>query len=123
MNTSTGAAAAERFASDLAIKYADSPLNAADMEDDFREFLQLVRESPAERADLVTLFIDTLIGHRPSPDWLVAYCMRVLRWPEIRAAAEAEVRKKSPVTLSDAWDVLTAYGDDWTGRELFARVE
>lgn len=110
---------AERLLEDLMVEYADSPLIARTMEDDIRRFLQLVQESPAERASFVELFIEMLSGRRPSPDWLVAYCMRVLRWPEVRSAAEEEIRKGSPSTLSDARDVLTAYGDDWTGSGLF----
>ncbi len=99
-----------------------TPLSATNLEDDFQEFLQTLQNSPANRSDLALLLIETITGQRPSPEWLVAYCMRVLRWPEVRAAAEAEVRKNLPRTLSDAWDVLTAYDDDWTGSELFARV-
>jgi hypothetical protein len=123
MSRSGGIAAAERLLSEIVIKYATSPLVACDMEKDLQQFLQLVQQSHAERESFVVMFNEMISGQRRSPDWLVAYCMRVLRWPEVHAAAEAAIRKGVPSTLSDARDVLTAYGDEWTGSDLFTHVK
>jgi len=123
MSTSDILAAAEQLLAEILIKYSDSPLNASDMEDDLQRFLQVVQESPEERSGFAAMFIDMLSGRSRSPEWLVAYCMRALRWPEVRAAAETEIQKKLPLTLSDARDVLTAYEDEWTGSDLFTRMK
>lgn len=122
MSTASTLAAAERLLSDMLVRYADSPLDARDMESDFQRFLQLIQSAPSHREHFATMFVDMLSGRRGSPEWLVAYCMRVLRWPEILQAADAEIRKRSPSTMSTARDVLTAYGDEWTGNEIFEIV-
>ena len=118
----SGLTAAEQLLSEMLEKYANSPLRASDMEDDLQQFLHLVQRSATERAAFVAMFNEMVTGQRRSPEWLVAYCMRVLRWPEVRAVAEAETQRAQPSTLSEAWDVVSAYGDDWSGSGLFMHL-
>jgi len=119
----SGIVVAEQLLSEILEKYADSPLRAEEMEGDLQRFLHLVQRSAMERTAFVAMFNEMVRGKRRSPEWLVAYCMRVLRWPEVREVADAEARNASPATLSEAWDVVTAYGDDWSGSGLFRQVK
>jgi len=112
---------AERQLAEMLRKYPDSPLRARDIEEDLQRFLRLVEASNDAREAFVAMFNDIVFGCRDAPEWLVAYCMHELRWPEILATAEAEVRRGRPSTLSVASEVLDSYQDDWVGRDLFAR--
>lgn len=112
---------AERQLAEMLLKYPDSPLRVGDIEEDLQRFLRLVEASSDEREAFAALFNDIVSGRRDAPEWLVAYCMHELRWPEIRVTAQLEVRRGLPSTLSVASEVLDSYEDDWVGRELFAR--
>jgi hypothetical protein len=121
MPDSTRFVEAERQLAEMVRKHPDSPLRARDMEGDLSRFLQLVEESQGERDVFVSLFSEIVRGLRDAPEWLVAYCMHVLRWPEVLVVAEEELRRGHPSTLSVASEVADAYRDDWSGRELFDR--
>ena len=58
---------------------------------EYQRVLDYIQIHPEERSVIVQAFRDTLIGTSgPSPAniYLVRFCMRVLKWPEIKAAAE-----------------------------------
>ncbi len=112
---------AQRLLAEMERKYADSPLKARDMEADFQAFLSLVERSGESRDAFVSLFTEILNAARTAPEWLVAYCMHALRWPEVLAVAERERRRGQPATLSLAVEVVDAYSDDWVGKDLFDR--
>ncbi len=121
MQPSTQLTEAEEQLAQMGLKYADSPLRAGEMEPDLRRFLDLVAQSKIDRDGFVRLFSEMITGVRDAPEWLVAYCMHALRWPEVLAVAEKEVQRGRPATLSGASEVVDAYSDDWFGRELFDR--
>ena len=57
----------------------------------YQRALDYIRDNPDDHAVVVQTFRDTVIGASgPSAAsiYLVRFCMRVLKWPEIRAAAE-----------------------------------
>jgi hypothetical protein len=95
------------------------------METGLSEVLDLIQDNPTERPGFAQSFIEMLQGQRASPEWLISYCMRTLRWPEIRRAAEAVVSSGHPKLLSLAWEVVDTYDhdDDWPGQHLFDRYD
>lgn len=123
MNTPTPALSQfERLVQELLARFPSSPLVARTMEPGLSEVLELLQDNPAERPQFARRFIDMLEGRRPSPEWLIAYCMRTLRWPEIEHAAEAVRAAGDPDLLSQAWEVLDAYeNEEWAGADLFDR--
>lgn len=114
---------ARRLIQDLLLQFPDTPLRAADMEPALSGVLALIHDNPSERGQFARVFIEMLHGEQDSPEWLIAYCMRALRWPEVQRVAEAVRVAGEPRLLSLAWEVLDAYedGDDWVGVHLFAR--
>jgi hypothetical protein len=110
-----------RLIDDLRTQFPDSPLQAGEMESGFSEILELIQAAPHERHKFVNLFIDMLRGRQPSPEWLIAYCMRTLRWPEVREAAEQLADSDNSLILSQAREVLRSYEDEWLGQKLFDR--
>jgi|GEM_PF-6125564 len=121
MQHSTQLTEAHQQLAQMERKYSESPLKAGEMEADLQRFLQLVRQSEGDRDGFVCMFSKIVTGARGAPEWLVAYCMHALRWPEVLAVAENEVRRGHPATLSVASEVVDAYSDDWFGRDLFDR--
>jgi len=109
---------------ELLARFPDSPLVARTMEASLSELLELIQNSPAQRSDFARIFVAMLQGEQESPEWLIAYCMRTLRWPEVERAAEAVRRAGDPRKVSLAWEVLGAYeaDDDWDGAHLFDRT-
>src|SRR5262249_26296571 len=47
------------------------------------EIIKLVESNPEKRPTFVRCFSDLVLGRRPAPYLLVAFCMRRLRFPEI----------------------------------------
>ncbi|WAS96012.1 hypothetical protein [Nannocystis punicea] len=113
----------ERLVQDLFDQFPDSPLVAGTMESGLSAILELIQDNPGERPEFARCFIDMLVGERPSPEWLIAYCMRTLRWPEVLRAAEDALASGDPYALSLAAEVFDAYeeDDEWVGAHLFAR--
>lgn len=113
----------ERLVQDLFEQFPVSPLVARTMETGLASVLELVRENPAERSEFAQRFIEMLEDKRPSPEWLIAYCMRTLRWPEVKLAAERVIASSDPHALSLAAEVLDTYAEDdeWPGAHLFDR--
>ncbi len=114
---------ARRLIQDLLLQIPYTPLRAADMEPALSGVLALIHDNPSERGQFAHIFIEMLHGKQDSPEWLIAYCMRTLRWPEVQQVAEAVRAAGEPKLLSLACEVLDAYddGEDWVGVHLFAR--
>ena len=89
------------------------------MKADLDELLAAVRTAEASRSSIAGLFCEIVRGRRDAPEWLVAYCMHALRWPEVLEVAREEQRRGDPATLSQASEVVDAYERDWVGIELF----
>lgn len=114
---------ASRLIQDMLGQFPSSPIDAGELEPRLSEILTLIMENPLEREQFVRLFVNMLQGQHESPEWLIAYCMRTLRWPEIKQAAEAVRVSNDAKRLPLAWEVLDAYEDDdeWFGVHLFKR--
>jgi hypothetical protein len=73
---------------------------------EYQRVVQYIQDHPKDHKIVVQTFRDTVIG-TPAPHaasiYLVRFCMRALKWPEIRAVAEEAYK-------SDAGNA--AWGDE-----------
>ena len=121
--TTSSIATALRLIQDMALEYPETLLNAGDAEPALSRIFDVIQENTSEREAFARIFGEMLDGERDSPEWLIAYCMRTLRWPEVSQAAEVVRASGDPAKLSLAWEVLDAHeeDEDWFGAHLFAR--
>lgn len=94
--------------------------SADEDEAEFIAFLALIQRNDVPRGEFVQLFQAMIRDEIPAPAWLIAFCMHVLRWPEVRQIALEECRLWKPATLSIASEVLDAYDEDWFGALIFS---
>lgn len=96
----------------------DSPDNASDDEPQLLRILALVSD-PQNRDASVRIFRQMLLGLRPTHEWLIPFCMRTLRWPEIADAARELTGAEGSVMPRLARDTLDAYDEQWDGDLIF----
>jgi hypothetical protein len=68
---------------------AEPKADCAEMEPAFLGIIRLVQNNPSDRSYFVEQFIQIAVGTIPAPWEMAPYCMRELRFPEVRAAIEA----------------------------------
>jgi hypothetical protein len=64
-----------------------------DLEPYFLKFLQLVKGNPEHRGFFVELFTLIATSKLPAPSDLVPYCMRELRYPEVKSAVQIHMHE------------------------------
>ena len=96
----------------------------AEAEPYMRELLNLVKSHPALRPRFEIAFLDMVRAHgdhariSPYAIEILEFCMHDLRWPTIRAAAEAVARSsRDPNTPRRMQFVIDAFENTWAGEE------
>jgi hypothetical protein len=99
--------------------------NIQDIEPVLISILELIKIHPHDRDLFVKLFIDVFEGRIPSPDYLLPFCMRELKYAEIKAwifeqmnedcSSERFVRRMNYVS-----HIIHAFDDDiWEDAEMW----
>jgi len=86
--------------------------------------LKFIESRPSERSKFVGCFLDLATARKHSTPYLVPFCMRTLRYPEVLAAVEAALaagvrRFHDPRKWPWLYDVQDAYRETWDDSALF----
>ena len=105
-------------------EYSDSKM----MEPVFIELLSCLQEGHPDRNALVRAVVEVIRRLPKGSDEAVSFCMHVLRWPEVKSAAEDELRKVAGVLVTSRKarileDIVKSFSDDWSGRECYSCFE
>jgi hypothetical protein len=105
-------------------EYSDSRM----MEPVFIELLSCLQKDGVDHDDLVSAVVEVVRGLPKGSDEAVSFCMHVLRWPEVKIAAEDEFKKASGSLMTSRRagiyeDIIEAFSDDWSGRECYTYFE
>ena len=77
---------------------ADTPESSVpDLEPHLLAILNLAKENLDQRGLLVRCFVSLVDGSRVLSNWIVLFCMRELRWPEVRDAANLRFERAGGV--------------------------
>jgi hypothetical protein len=101
---------------------SDTHDSAEEIEPYLVAVLEFVLAHPEEKDSFLQYLLHAFDGpSEPVAADLHAFCMRELRWPEIRERAFHEFRA-SNVPGSEFWlrGILEAYEDRWVGDEMYA---
>jgi hypothetical protein len=99
-------------------------LNAPDMEPTFIELLTLVHNHPNHREQFVQLFLDVAQWRIQAPPFLIEFCMRELRYPEVLASLEQEfhIGYQAPGfarRFNFIHGVLDVYNETWRDEDMW----
>jgi hypothetical protein len=84
------------------------------------EILRFVQNHPSDRQELIYCFIKLLGPRSGYPHEIVVFCMRELRWPEIREAAAKICDENDDFrTKTIMADILAVYREDWDGGDFY----
>jgi hypothetical protein len=96
-----------------------------DAQPEMDELLDVIKTHPAERAFVVSLFLDSFGEESEfwkSPVSLVMYCMAHLRWAEIKQFIEEgkrdDILKHGVITENVWWVMLESFEDGWLDRNF-----
>lgn len=107
------------------VNEADTPESSVpDLEPHLLAVLNLVKENPDRRELLVRCFESLVDGSRVLSDWIVLFCMRELRWPEVRYAANQRFERaggvRAPRLMNWISHINWAYDDaPWEHADFF----
>ncbi|WP_416637125.1 hypothetical protein [Pseudomonas sp. OHS18] len=82
------------------------------------DILNFIKENLAFREAFVRKFEAILVASE-SPFECVAFCMRELKWPEIKEYAEQHFNPATDPRTEALRTVLTAYDDIWPDSDLY----
>jgi hypothetical protein len=90
--------------------------------------LKFVESRPAERALFVQHFVALATAQRHATPYLVPFCMRTLRYPEVLSAVDAAIAAgRDAFRDCRKWpwlsDVRNAYSEPWRDAALFPFYE
>lgn len=102
------AASLEAFNEELDISYEETLIN----------ILNFVKQHPKDRGMFVEKFKAILLS-RNSPFESVAFCMRELRWPEIKDFVIQTMNASDDPRSEALRTVVTAYDDEWPNADLY----
>jgi hypothetical protein len=93
-------------------------IHAPKQEPNLLGVLEFVRSNPAHREEFVSFFVELALQRRPASHYLVPFCMRTLRYPEVLAAVEEAIaRGQMSFSPQRQWprlfDVRDAYQESW----------
>lgn len=86
------------------------------------QILNLVKSHPKKRDVFVKLFTEVIEGRIQAPDYLIPFCMRELRFPEIKERALQNVNnlEQYPRMMNYISDIIHAFEDDvWINADLW----
>lgn len=94
-------------------------LDAPAQEQYLRSVLRFVQEHPSERAVFVRHFIDLALQRRDASSYLVPYCMRTLRYPEVLQVVEQAISNGQEAfepqrRWPQLFDVREAFQEHWS---------
>lgn len=96
-----------------------------DAQPEMDELLDFIKAHPAERAFVVSLFLDTFGEESEfwrSPVNLIMYCMANLRWVEIKQfiveRKRDDIDKHGVITENVWWVMLESFEDGWLERNF-----
>lgn len=107
-----------------------SLLSETELEPSYELLLAFLKQHEHDRDELVSYINATILSYRNVnkgdekllPGLAIAYCMHVLRWPEIYAFADAENRNfYSKKMATGMTEILDAYSDDWDDKDFYRR--
>jgi hypothetical protein len=85
------------------------------------EVLELVKANPNEREFFVRAFLEILNDRSKGPLEILVFCMRELRWTEIRSAAIEMIRQSDDPRTGAALDhLLAVYEPIWEDAFLYS---
>lgn len=95
-----------------------------DLEPHLLRILEFANAHLADRGTLVSCFTQLVDGTRSLSDWIVLFCMRELRWPEIQLAANLRFERaggvRAPRLMSWISRINWAYDDSpWDSADFF----
>jgi hypothetical protein len=116
--------AAEQFwaLSESAKRLSEETADSLRREPGFLAVLRFVQEHPQDRATFALCFIHLFHWPELGPFHLIEYCMRELRWEEVRshlagiAAVTPEINCRFIANR-----ILAAYEDPWPNGKIYAR--
>jgi len=95
-----------------------------DFEPQLLKVLQFVKASPEARRELGQAFVEMVTDLERGAWEIIQFCMRELRWPEVRQALQREF---DTAKLKNDWrriavlrDILDVYEPDWRDADLYA---
>ena len=104
---------------------ADTPESSVpDLEPHLLAILNLAKENLDRRALLVRCFVSLVDGSRVLSNWIVLFCMRELRWIEVRDAANLRFERaggvRAPRLMNWISHINWAYDDAaWEDADFF----
>jgi hypothetical protein len=116
----------EEIVSDI-LRVAESSFDIRDIEPRLRALLSLLESSSARHEEFANALVALLapvpnelpLG-QPGIVEILEFCMRKLRWPEVREALQELKSCTTDWRVRRAAErVLEAYEDDWTGGDLY----
>lgn len=96
----------------------DEELEGISFESALLDILNYVKKNKLYKAQFVELFNSLLIS-KDSPYEAVAFCMRELRWPEVRDYATKIMNESCDPRVEALRSVVTAYEDEWPDADLY----
>lgn len=82
------------------------------------DILNFVKSHPEAKDEFVEKFKEIVNESKSKPFEAVSFCMRELRWPEIRSYIESEINS-SPGRHELLVSALAAYDDEWSDHDLY----
>ncbi len=108
-----------------------SPILGEDeLEPLYEDVLGFLEAHPNSRAELAQRLIATMGSYRFGrerqeailPSTAIAYCMHVLRWPEVLEFAKQEhLSFYAPRMATLMTNIIDAFGNDWEDRDFYKR--
>jgi hypothetical protein len=104
---------------------ADTPESSVpDLEPHLLAILNVAKENLDRRELLVRCFVALVDGSRVLSNWIVLFCMRDLRWPEVRDAANLRFERaggaQAPRLMNWISHINWAYDDaPWEDGDFF----
>ncbi len=91
-----------------------------ELELDLLEILFFVKKNPGYRKDFARGFINIVNDYKYGPLEIVIFCMRDLRWEDVKkAASERQMSCEDPRIKSAMQEVLDVYKSVWTNADLY----
>jgi hypothetical protein len=106
------------------VKKAETVWEEADGVDELEpyllEILRFVNSNIDSRNELVECF-NLIVKEDRGPIEVLEFCMRELRWEEVRETVMQEMKSNSDIRVLDALErVLAVFEDEWADSDLYA---
>ena len=112
------------------IDKSDEIDSETEMEPGYELLLDFLIKNESDKGELIEYLKSIILSYRNTekrqekflPGLAIAYCMHVLRWPEIYDFSAAENKDFYSKKMSSGMsEILDAYSDDWEDKDFYHR--